>query len=92
MSQPTGPTGPEMPQVLSGTHQELRRRGRVFGLTYALDIRITTISDPEEEIARPPPLLTEARPLATRLAAEPREATQGTAPEGIGQWESEGGR
>ena len=91
MSQPIRPDTPDAPPVLNGIQQHLRRQGRVFGFRYDLDIRSTTLSDPDEEIRRPP-LLPEKRPLALPLPVEPREATQAPAPEGIGRWESEGGK
>jgi hypothetical protein len=81
MSEPTRPTGPELPQVLSSTHQ-LRRQGRVFGFMYDLDFRITTLSDADEGFTRPP-LLPVARRFAAPVAAEPRDVTPTPAAESV---------
>lgn len=61
-----------------GTQQELRRRGRVFGLEYDVGIRMRELS-PETE------------PWRHALPGDP-DGSEVPAPEEIGRWESEGGR
>lgn len=86
MSHSSDPTRADTSDV-HGTRHEFRRCGRVFGLEYDVGIRITELS-PEMEPSRPP-LLPGPRRLA--LPGAP-ESTEAPALEGIGRWESEGGR
>lgn len=88
MSHPTDPTGPDASGSIPGMHHELRRRGHVLGLGYEVGIRITNLSDEME------PSRASLLPAPQRLAlpATKLESTEAQAFEGIGRWESEGGR
>jgi hypothetical protein len=88
MSHPTDPTRSDASGIVHATHHEIRRRGRLFGLEYDVGIRVPELSDPEMEPSRPPLLPRPPRPV---LPGTP-ERTEAEALEGIGRWESEGGK
>ena len=55
MPRATDPARPDDSGSGDGIRHEIRRRGRLFGLEYDVDIRVTELVDPEVERSRLPP-------------------------------------